>query len=80
MQGPWSGTYSSFRAVTPSDTTPVNCRALYIVTTGQLTLASSVGGTPVSFGATPQVNTIVPVELNQGTVNAATTAVVLALA
>lgn len=80
MQGPWSGTYSSFKAVVPSDTTPVSCRGLYVVVVGQITLASSVGGTPVSFGATSPVGSIIPVELNQGTINAATAATVIALA
>lgn len=72
--------YSSFKAVTPSDTTPINCRALFIATAGQLTVAAAPGGTAISFGATAPAGTIVPVELNNGTVNAATAAVVVALA
>lgn len=76
----WPGQYSSFAAVTPSDTTTVTCRALYVVALGQITVASKVGGTPVSFGATVPVGSIIPIELNQGTINAATAATVLALA
>ncbi len=72
-------TYPNFVAVTPSDTTLVTCRAIFIATAGQLTIAKSVGGTPVSFGATAPAGTIIPVELNGGTINAATAAVVVAL-
>jgi hypothetical protein len=73
-------TYGSFRAVTPSDTTPVTCRAIYVASVGQITIASTVGGTAVSFGATVPVGTILPIMLEEGTINAATAATVLALA
>ena len=76
---PWA-TYSSVKAVTPSDTTPINCRAIFVVSVGQITIALSPGGTAVSFGATNPAGTIIPVELNNGTINAATAATVLALA
>jgi hypothetical protein len=80
MQGaPWA-TYSSFKAVTPSDTTSVTCRAIFVVSVGQITVAASIGGTAVSFGATNPAGTIIPVELNNGTINAATAATVVALA
>lgn len=76
----WPGQYSTFKAVTPSDATPINCRALLVVVTGQITIAPSVGATPVSLGATMPVGAVIPIELNQGTINAATAATVVALA
>ena len=40
---------------------------------GTVVVASSVGGTAVTFSAVP-VGTILPIELDQGTINAASTA------
>jgi hypothetical protein len=79
QNAPWAS-YSTFRAVTPSDTTSVTCRAIFVAVTGQITVAASIGGTPVSFGATTPVGTVLPIELNNGTINAATAATVVALA
>ena len=78
--GPWA-TYSSFAAVVPSDTTPINCRALYISVAGNVTVQS---GPPGALGAqvtftAPPVGSILPIQLDQGRVNAATTATVIAL-
>lgn len=76
MQGPWSGTYSSALAVTPSDTTRINCRAIYVGGAGNVTITPVPGGTAVVFTA-PPVGSILPLELNEGLINAATTATLL---
>lgn len=76
----WSGgTYASFRAVTPSDTTPINCRAIYIGGAGSVTVTAGIGGTPVLFTA-PPVGAILPIELNQGLINATGTTATLMVA
>ena len=72
-------TYPNFAAVTPSDTTLVQCRAILVVTAGQLTIAKTLAGTPVDLKTTIPAGTILPIELNGGTINAATAAVVIAL-
>lgn len=74
----WPGQYSSAVAVTPSDTTLISCRALYIGTSTTDTQALAInpaqtGGTTVTFANVKQ-GSILPLELNQGRVMAATTA------
>jgi hypothetical protein len=67
--------YGSFVAVTPSDTTLISCRALYIGGAGNLTLNPAQTGAGANVVITaPPVGSIVPIELNQGRVMAATTA------
>lgn len=73
--GPWA-TYSSYAAITPSSTTTLNCRAIYVGGAGNVIVASKVGGTLVTFTA-PPVGSILPIELNQGIVDATTTATAL---
>ncbi len=76
MQNWMGGTYSSFAAVTPSDSTPINCRALYVAVTGTVVVTGGPIGAPigpVTFTAVP-AGAILPIELNEGRVNAATTA------
>lgn len=71
------GTYSTFAAITPSDTTLVNCRAIYVGGAGNIAL--SVGGSTaaVTLSAVP-VGTILPISLNAGRVmNTNTTATLL---
>jgi hypothetical protein len=63
----------NFTAVTKSDTTEVNCKAIFVGTTGDIILAPSVGATPVAFKNLGN-GTILPIELKKGTINAATTA------
>lgn len=76
MQSWQGGTYSSFSAITPSDTTRVTCRAIYVGGAGSLTL--SPDGTTAGVVITaPPVGSIVPIELNEGRVMAATTATLL---
>lgn len=73
----WPGQYSSFQAITPSDTTLINCRAIYVGGAGNLAVSpDKTAGTTTTFTA-PPVGSIVPVELNQGRVMAATTATLL---
>ncbi len=73
--GPWA-TYSSYKAIAPSSTTPLNCRAIYVGGAGNVVVASAVGGTLVTFTA-PPVGSILPIELNQGIVDASSTATAL---
>jgi hypothetical protein len=73
----WPGQYASAVAITPSDTTLISCRAIYIGGAGNLAInPAQTAGTSVTFTA-PPVGSIVPVELNQGRVMAATTATLL---
>jgi len=62
-------TYSGFFAVTPSDTTRVNCRAIYVAGTGDV--AVSVDGTTasVTFKTVPG-GAILPINLDQGRIMA----------
>lgn len=72
----WPGTYSSALAVTPSDTVPVTCRAIYIGGAGNLTVTPK-GGVAVLFTALP-VGSIIPIQLDQGFINSTgTTATVM---
>jgi hypothetical protein len=69
--GPWA-TYSSFAAVTPSDSTRVSCRAIYVGGAGNV--AVSPDGTTASTVITaPPVGTILPIELNEGRIMATNT-------
>lgn len=73
-------TYSSFAAVTPSDSTLINCRAIYVGGTGTLVL--SVDGTTagVTLSSIP-AGTLLPISLNAGRIMAASSAtLVVALA
>lgn len=66
------GTYSSFAAVTPSNTTLINCRAIFAAGAGTIVVAPSVNGTQVTF--TVIAGQVLPIELNQGIIAAASTA------
>lgn len=61
-------TYSSAAAITPSDTTLVSCKAIYVGAAGNVTVnMSPTGGTSVLFTA-PPVGSILPVNLSGGRV------------
>lgn len=64
--------YGSFVAVTPSDTTLISCRAIWIGTSAAQNLtinASQIGGSSVLFTAvTP--GTLYPLALDQGRIMA----------
>jgi hypothetical protein len=76
MQNWNDGAYSSFTPITPSSTTTLNCRAIYVGGAGNVTVANKVGGTLVTFTA-PAIGSILPVALDQGIVDATTTATLL---
>lgn len=75
--GPWA-TYSSALAVVPSDTVPVTCRAIYIGGAGSVTVTPK-GGAAVVFTA-PPVGSILPIQLDQGLINATGTTATLMVA
>ena len=70
------GTYS---AVTPSDTTLINCRAIYIGGAGNIALATSPTAAAVTFTA-PPVGTILPITMDQGRIMATNTTATLIVA
>jgi hypothetical protein len=60
--------YGSAVSVTPSDTTIISCRGIYIATGAPATLvlnSAATGGTSVNF-LNAQTATLYPFELNQG--------------
>lgn len=60
-----SPVYHSLALITPSDTTLVNCRAIYIGGAGNI--AVSIDATTAAVVITaPPVGTILPLELNGG--------------
>jgi hypothetical protein len=62
--------YSSFVAVTPSDTALISCRAIYIGLSGNLAVNfASSGGSSVTLLSVP-TGGIIPLELNQGRIMA----------
>ena len=75
---PWA-TYSSASAVTTSDTTPVNCRAIYVGGAGNVAVKTATGATAVTFTA-PPVGSIIPVEINGGMIMATNTTATLLIA
>jgi hypothetical protein len=75
--GPFSA-FSSFLTAVPSDSAPVNCRAVYVGGAGDVSVQAK-GGTVVVFKAVP-VGTILPVGLDGGTLRATgTTATLMVL-
>lgn len=62
----------NFKAVTLSDTTEVNCKAIYVGVGGNVYLAPSVGATAVAFLNVAN-GSILPIELKQGTINSTNT-------
>lgn len=69
-------TYHGFVAVTPSDSTLVNCRALWVGGAGALALSPDGSTAAVTLSAVP-AGTLVPVSLNSGRVMAASTATLI---
>lgn len=57
--------YGSFAAVTPSDSTLINCRAIYVGGAGAVAVAASASASAVTLAAVP-VGTILPINLEQG--------------
>lgn len=63
----------NFLPVTPSDTTSVSCKGIYVGGTGTVVVAAGPTATPVSFVGVP-TGTCLPIELKDGRIMAATTA------
>lgn len=71
--------YTAFNSVTPSDTTRVNCRGIYIGGAGNIAL--SIDGTTAAVTITaPPVGTILPIALDQGRIMATNTTATLIVA
>lgn len=70
--------YSSAAAITPSDTTIVNCRAIYVGGAGNVAVKFP-GGSAVVFTA-PPVGTILPLNIQGGQVMATSTTATLLIA
>lgn len=67
-------TYSDGDPVTPSDSTSVSCRALYVGGAGNLVLSADGGTTTFTLNAVP-VGALLPIDLGpNGRVMSATTA------
>jgi len=58
-------TYSTAAAVTASDTTIVNCRAIYVGGAGAVAVKTQAGATAVTLAAVP-VGTILPIQIDGG--------------
>ncbi|MBN9410841.1 MAG: hypothetical protein J0H69_16970 [Burkholderiales bacterium] len=70
-------TYSDGDPVTPSDTTAVSCRALYVGGSGNLVLSADGGATTFTLNAVP-IGALFPIDLgNNGRVMAASTATLI---
>lgn len=65
--------YGHAIAVTPSDTTRISCRAIYVGGTGAVAISSDASATAVVFAAVP-VGTILPIALDQGRIMSTGTA------
>lgn len=72
-------TYGSALAVTPSDTTPINCRAIYIGGAGNIAIKTSQTATAVTLTA-PPVGTILPIMIDGGQIMATGTTATLIIA
>lgn len=75
--GPYS-TYSSAKAITPSDTAPQTYRAIYVGGAGNVSVVTS-GGDTATFTA-PPVGSIIPVEVKQVLATGTTATLLVGLA
>jgi hypothetical protein len=71
--------YGSAAAVTPSDTTVINCRAIYVGGAGNVAVKTVAGGTAVTFTA-PPVGTILPIMIDGGQIMSTNTTATLLVA
>lgn len=76
MQQIGGPTYTGAFAITPSATTLVNCRAIYVGGAGNIDIKTSAGASTVTFTA-PPVGSIIPLGLDQGLILATSTATLL---
>lgn len=72
-------TFGSAFAVTPSDTTSINCRAIYVGGAGNVAVKTSAGATAVTFTA-PPVGSIIPVGIDGGMIMSTNTTATLLIA
>jgi hypothetical protein len=72
-------TYGSAIAVTPSDSTQINCRAIYIGGAGNIAIKTQPGATAVTLTA-PPVGTILPIMIDGGQIMATNTTATLIVA
>lgn len=71
--------YSSYQAVTTSDSTRISCRAIYVGGAGNIALSPDGTTAATTFTAVP-VGTILPVTLDQGRIMATNTTATLLIA
>lgn len=71
--------YASAQAVTPSDTTAINCRAIYVGGAGNVAVKTSSGAASVTFTA-PPVGAILPLMIDGGQIMATGTTATLLVA
>ena len=71
--------YGSAIAVTPSDTVPISCRAIYVGGAGNVAIKTTSAATAVTFTA-PPVGTILPMMIDGGQIMATNTTATLLLA
>ena len=79
MQGQGFVGYSSAVAVTPSDSTVITCRAIYVGGAGNVAVKTGNGATAVTFTA-PVLGTILPVSIEQGQIMSTNTTATLLVA
>lgn len=72
-------TYGSAQAVTPSDSTVINCRAIYVGGAGNVAVKTTASATAVTFTA-PPVGTIIPVTIDGGQIMSTNTTATLLVA
>jgi hypothetical protein len=68
--------YSSFQAVTTSDTTRVSCRGIYVGGAGNVAVSPD-GTTAATVFTAPPVGSILPIALDQGRIMATGTTATL---
>ena len=71
--------YGSAFAVTPSDTTVINCRAIYVGGAGNVAIKPVSQATAVTFTA-PPVGTIIPINIDGGMIMSTNTTATLLIA
>jgi len=71
--------YAGFSSITTSDTTLVNCRAIYVGGAGDIALSVDPTTAAVTLKAVP-VGTVLPISLNGGRVMATNTTATLLIA
>lgn len=71
--------YGSASAVTPSDTTQVNCRALWVGGVGNVAVKTAPGATAVTLTAVP-AGTLLPLMIDGGQVMSTNTTATLIIA